>query len=281
MIGRALDASTQAWVRLTGRTLTVPKTEWIDGPTGDQDVVGDTWLSELAAAPGRTRRTTAGLIQSFEKLSGPSFDPSAVRPAVIDFYERTSEYRLDVWSQWSAAMWPGGWLVTALFARRLEQLALPLRPLEVAHGMDSTVVAIDDIGGTQLGAAWLRTIRSTGRPIYSGYYGITRIPGCNGPVVRVVFPLPRGSCTVLLAPRNGPNGSLILESPLGSFGSPGAYLVVRRAHDRARVRRIPIAETFRVFVDDDGALRTDHHMTLWNATVIRLHYRMTPSDRQP
>jgi len=275
MIGRLLDRITQAWVRITGRSVDLSNEPWLDGPVGDLDVVGDAWLDRVARASGGSRRVDAGLLDSMSSLASPTFDPSRLRPEVVDFYEHTSRYRLDVWSQWSPLMWPGGWLISSLFAKRLQQLSLPMQPLEVAYGMESNVVAIDDPDGAQLGAAWLRTVRATGRSIYSGWYGMATLPATDHPVVRVVFPLPDGNCTVFLAPHNGPDGSLILESPIGPFGTTGAYLTVHRAQGRADVRRIPIAETFRVFVDSEGTLRTDHHMKLWSATVIRLHYRMT------
>jgi hypothetical protein len=41
-----------------------------------------------------------------------------------------------------------------------------------------------------LGAAWLRTLRRTGKTIYSGWYGAAALPGRDQPSVRVVFPLP-------------------------------------------------------------------------------------------
>jgi hypothetical protein len=277
MLGRLLDRTTRLWVQLTGRSLDSANERWLDGPVGDLEVVGDAWLDRLAERGDANRRTDAGLLSSMELLSGPAFDVSSLRPEVIEFYERTSRYRLDVWSQWSPLMWPGGWLISSLFAKRLQQLSLPMQPLDVAYGMASDVIALDDSSGVQLGAAWLRTVRSTGRSIYSGWYGTARLPLSDDPVVRVVFPLPEGNCCVFLSPRNGPDGSLILESPIGPFGAAGAYLTVRRGANRIDVRRIPIAETFRVFVDTEGTLRTDHHMKLWSATVIRLHYRMTPT----
>jgi hypothetical protein len=278
MLGRLIDRTTRIWVELTGRKVELASERWLDGPIGDLDVVGDSWLDQLAERTDAQRRNDAGLLGSMATLASPAFDLAALRPEVVDFYEQTSRYRLDVWSQWSPLMWPGGWLISSLFARRLQQLSLPMRPLDVAYGMASHVIALDDPSGTQLGAAWLRTVRATGRSIYSGWYGTTRIPLSNDPVVRVVFPLPKGNCCVFLMPRNGPDGSLILESPIGPFGSAGAYLTVRHGADRVSVRRIPIAETFRVFVDTEGTLRTDHHMKLWSATVIRLHYRMTTTS---
>jgi hypothetical protein len=41
-------------------------------------------------------------------------------------------------------------------------------------------------------------------------------------------------------------------------------------------RRIPIAESFDLFVDSDGILRTDHNLALGNIPVLRLHYRLQP-----
>ncbi len=67
----------------------------------------------------------------------------------------------------------------------------------------------------------------------------------------------------------------LLSAP-GAFGDEGAYLVVRRPTSLTGwARRIPLPETFRVFVDDDGEVRTDHELRIWNAPVLRLHYRLT------
>ncbi len=158
-------------------------------------------------------------------LDGPGFKASDLAQPVVDFYERTSSWRLEVWSQWSA-LWPFGWLISSVFAKRLQQLNLPLRPLDTAYGMDSQVLAVSDRHGSQVGAAWLRTLRATGQAIYSGWYSAETLPCADRPSVRVVFPLPNGSVTVLLRPEVRSDGALILSSPVGSFGSDGAYLVV-------------------------------------------------------
>ena len=62
------------------------------------------------------------------------------------------------------------------------------------------------------------------------------------------------------------------------FGDDGAYLIVANGDgETAWVRRIPLAEQFRVFVDEEGVLRTDHALDLWNIPVIRFHYRLDQS----
>jgi hypothetical protein len=141
--------------------------------------------------------------------------------------------------------------------------------------MDSRVVVVRHHDGTQLGAAWLRTLRSTGAQVYSGWYGTARLPHSDGPSVRVAFPLPNGSVTVFLRPEVRPDGALLLTSPLGRFGDDGAYLIVVRADGHSGwVRRVPLAETFVVWADEEGTLRTDHSLSLWQVAVLRLHYRL-------
>jgi hypothetical protein len=273
--GSPIDRATQAWVRATGRTVRLAEHPWLDGPVGDPRLIGDEWLPREALRLDASVREGGGLLESFELLRGEGFDPARLTQEIVTFYERTSEWRLDVWSQWSPIARPAGWLLSAVFARRLQQLALPLRPLDVAHGMESRVVGLER-DGVQLGAAWLRKLRSTGQVVYSGWYGVVQLPNTRAPSIRVVFPLPNGSVTVFLRPSVDGSGALTLTSPIAGFGDDGAYLIVRDDQERASVRRVPLAETFRVYVDDEGTLRTDHALDLWSIPVIRFHYRLEP-----
>jgi hypothetical protein len=81
------------------------------------------------------------------QLTSPEFDPSRLSEPVVDFCENTSAWRMEVWSQWCSAAWPFGWLISAVFARPLQQLILPLRPIDTALGMDSKVVVVQDGDG--------------------------------------------------------------------------------------------------------------------------------------
>lgn len=273
--GFLIDRGTQAWVRATGRRVSFDEYPWLIGPIGSPRLISDEWLEREAKRLGGTLSEGGGLLGQMGDLAGESFDPSLVARPVVDFYQHTSAWRLEVWSQWCPAAWPFGWLLSAVFARRLQQLSLPLRPLDVAQGMDSRVVVVRDADNTQLGAAWLRTLRSTGQTVYSGWYSTARLPKTQRPSVRVVFPLPNGSVMVFLRPEVGPDGTLILSSPLGSFGDDGAYLVVARPDGCSGwVRRVPLAERFVVWVDPEGLLRTDHALNLWQVPVIKLHYRL-------
>jgi hypothetical protein len=157
----------------------------------------------------------------------------------------------------------------------LEQLSLPLRPLDVAHGMSSDVRTVVAVDGSVLGASWHRRLRSTGATVFSGWYGVETAPGSHRPSVRVVFPLPNGRLVVLLRPDVAADGALLLTSTRGHWGDDGAYLVVQPSgRDRGWARRIPVHEQFRVYVDGEGVLRTDHRIDLWRLPVLRLHYRL-------
>jgi hypothetical protein len=273
-----LDRVTRTFWRTTGRPVELAGAQaWLDAPVHDGAVVGDAWLASAAARWGGEVREDvdgAGLLPDLSVLDGPGFRAAALHPDVRDFYEHTSRWRMEVWTQWTAAFQPGGELVSRFFGRRVQQLALPMRPLDVAHGMDSRVAVISDDSGRQRAAGWIRSLRSTGEYVYSGCYASRVLPDADRPSVHVTFPLEAGNVQVFLRPTALPDGSLQLDSPPGPFGSDGAYVVVtddRRAH----ASRAPVHERFRVYVDGEGVLRTDHELRMWSATAVRLHYKLT------
>jgi hypothetical protein len=274
-VGDAADHVTQEWVRRTGRKISFAAYPWLIGPISEPNESEDAWLRREAVRLGGDLVGGGGLLGRMSDLAGDDFDPARLTKPIAEFYEQTSDWRMEVWSQWSAAAWPFGWLLSSVFSRRLGQLNLPLRPLDTAHGMDSRIVVVQDQHGSQVGAAWLRTLRATGETIYSGWYGTATLPAAHRPSLRVVFPLPKGNLTVFLRPEIRPDGALVLASPIGPFGTDGAYLVVAHPDRQSGwVRRIPLAEEFVVSVDDEGTLRTDHTLKLWRIPVFELHYRM-------
>lgn len=216
-----------------------------------------------------------GLLSSMAVLDGAGFRAADLDPMVRDFYEHTTRWRMDVWVQWSPLFRLGGELVSRLFGRRVQQLALPTRPLDVAKGMDSRVVPLIDAEGEQHAAGWLRTLSATGEFVYSGCYSARLLPGSDQPSVHVAFPLESGNVQVFLRPRVQADGSLMLSSPSGVFGGEGAYVVVRSSR-RAYAACVPIHERFHVYRDYRGVLRTDHELRLHRALVLRLHYRLEP-----
>jgi hypothetical protein len=279
-IGRTLDLGTRAWWRLVGRRVDLAGAEhWLDAPTCGPGPVGASWLAaEVARIGGSLREDVAGggLLSSLSVLDGPGFRSAEVDEAVRHFYEPTASWRMEVWAQWSALFQPGGELISWLFGRRVQQLALPTRALEVAHGIDSQVVHLLGADGQQHAAGWLRTLAATGDFVYSGCYSARLLPGSDRPSVHVAFPLESGSVQVFLRPSVQKDGSLTLSSSPGAFGRDGTYVVV---HDDVRgtyATRVPIHERFHIYRDHRGVLRTDHELRLLRALVLRLHYRLEP-----
>jgi hypothetical protein len=225
--------------------------------------------SVLTDVPG------AGLVSDLAELDGPGFAASRLRPEIRDFYQRTSAWRLEAWVGWAPLFWPGGELVSRFYGKRLAQLALPTRPLDVALGMDSQISPITDTTGTQRAAGWTRTVRATGDTAFSGCYSTRMLPGQARPSVHVAFPLEQGNVQVFLRPDHGGDGSLLLGSPGERFGGHGAYVLVRDG-GHTFAARAPVNETFHVYVDEEDVLRADHDLRLWSASAVRLHYRLDP-----
>ena len=276
-VSARLDLMTRRFWRRTGRPVDLTGAEaWLAAPMSTGSTVEDSWVGAAAQALGGEAldRPHAGLLADMTQLDGPAFRSADLRPEVRDFYEHTSDWRMEVWTQWSPVFQPGGELVSRLFGHRVQQLALPTRPLDVARGMDSRITVLTDGTGAQRAAAWLRTLRPSGGYVYSGCYSARALPGRTQPGVHVAFPLESGNVQVFLRPRLLPGGGLELASPPGRFGDDGAYVVV---DDRGtHAARVPLHETFQVYVDEEGTLRTDHVLRLWSATAVRLHYKLLP-----
>ncbi|MFM1723619.1 hypothetical protein ABEU20_002189 [Rhodococcus sp. PAM 2766] len=275
-----LDRGTRLWWRTVGRRIDLDREHaWLTAPVSGRGTVADSWLpTEAARIGGRLDRDPdprSGLLPSLDALAGPGFDPTSVHPSLRSFYEHTSSWRMDAWTKWSRGFAGPGAVIESLYGKRLQQLALPVDALAVAHGVDSEIVRIVGADGAHAGSAWLRTLRRTGDYMFSGYYRTGRLPGHDQPSVHVSFPLEQGNVQVYLRPSNGPDGSMTLSSPPGSFGDDGAYVTVIDG-GRTYAARVPVHEEFRLYVDDEGVARTDHVLKMWGATAVRLHYRLVP-----
>jgi hypothetical protein len=219
----------------------------------------------------------AGLLPDFAALRGRAFDPDHVDPRIRDFYQRTARYRLAVDARWSPLFLPLGWLLVGTVSRRIAQLNFPLRAREAATGMTSGVLRLCDPATGETGfTGWLRTQPATGHAVYVGLYGIAHPPGEAGPCVRVIFPLPHGSSTVLLRPSVGADGSFRLISDGRRFGEAGYYRI-HQGRDGVRRARYVLAlkESFRLWAAPDGVVHTDHQVRFFRLPILRLRYALT------
>jgi len=275
--GRLGDWITQRWVRLTGIRVSSEEHPWIDCLAGDTDVIGTDFFERLADREGLSivrTGTSRGLVPDLTALDGPGCSIGDLSPAVRRFYEHTSEYDFDVWSEWSGGFRLFGTLLALLFSRRLQQLNVPLSPLETRYGTTSEVVQLRSSRGVER-TAWVRELRSTGNTLYAGSYSTCVVPGHPTPCIRVVFPLPNGNAHVILRPRSNSDGSLTVSSRGKRFGDPGFYFYVSSGPGTGWARYIAgLKEDIHVFEEPSEGPRADHTLDLWGATFLRLHYRM-------
>jgi hypothetical protein len=281
-------AALRLWLRLFGKRVPKAAAPWLAVPVGGNRI-GQELYAELAANEGLrlVDDGPAGLMPDFDALRSSAFDPLLVHPEVRRFYERTSLYQLEAWSETSPFAHVFLWLLVNLLSRHMEQLNFPLSPLDMSRGMTSRVIPLVDGSGHTVYTGWLRTLEGTGRVIYAGLYGIATPPGENRPCVRVSFPVPRGSATVLLRPEAQPDGALKLISSGKAFGDAGFYRMLSADPLHWRVRYLrTLHESFHVYLDASGVLRTDHRVSFMGVSVLRLHYKMTrlptdPAARSP
>jgi hypothetical protein len=281
LLGNAAQAVILFLCFLFGRRIDRSSVPWLDGPTGPPRI-GAAFHRSVAAQAGLEIRTGGdlGLLPDCALLDSAGFDSSRLHESVSDFYEHTSRYHLDVWSQWSPLFWPFGWALINFVSRRMEQLNFPMYPLETARGMTSEVEQLVEPSGRVAFTSWLRRNLGSGMVIYSGLYSTTSPPG-GVTCVKTVFPVVRGNATVLLRPENQPDGSLKLISSGRRFGDPGFYRITEAGPGRIRVWYVRgFTEVFHVYPDRDGSVRTDHFVRWWGLSVLHLHYHITQASKQ-
>src|SRR6266478_9293098 len=100
-ISFCLEGGIHLWVRFTGRLVRRSDAPWLVGPLGGRERIGTGIYERVAHTEGLLIRTppNAGLLEHFNVLRGPDFNPDAVHPDIRHFYEHAAEYQLDVWSE--------------------------------------------------------------------------------------------------------------------------------------------------------------------------------------
>ena len=267
----------RTWIRVVGKKVKTEESSWLAGPVATDLEIGKDFYREYAEREGLTTLENpngAGLLQDFDLLRSKDFDPSVVNPAIRHFYERTSEYVLDVWSETYGFAQFLLWILVSSVSKAMDQLNFPVFGLEMSRGMTSDIVELRNSDGEIEQVGWLRQVVASGRTVYVGFYSTTHPPKSSGPCVKVVFPLPKGNATVLLSPAND-GDRFTLTSSGGVFGKEGFYRLVETKPGEYRVKKLKsLREHFEVYVDDLGELRCDHEVKFLGLRILRLHYRM-------
>ena len=276
--GDLTDWVTQRWVCVTGRRLHLEDHLWLDGPTGGVRAIGKHFFETYAIEKNleTVRDGVRGLIPDFGDIEEGNFELAKVDPRVKEFYEQTSEFDLDAWSEWHGLFRPFGRALSLLFSTRLQQLNVPLSSLDSAKGMTSSVVQMrDPLSGRVLQTAWVRQLHATENVLYAGSYSLCKIPGHLSPRIKVVFPLPNGNAIVLMKAEANADGSLSLKSTGNRFGDPGFYFAVHDGAGTVWARYVEsLTEEIRVYPGEAGSVRADHTLWFWGVKFLRIHYRM-------
>jgi len=280
-IAFVLESGIKIWVRTTGKRIRVEDEPWLRCPLGERGRIGTGIYERIARDENLEIKVPAGagLIPDFNALRGPGFDPDVIHPAIRHFYEHAAAYRLEVWTEVALLGRFFLWLLVEFISRRMDQLNFPISSLEVAKGMSSEVVQlIEPASGRIVYTGWLRRLKSSGHVIYAGLYSTVKVPGGPNPCVKVTFPCD-GSATVYLCPVAHADGSFGLDSSGSEWGRSGFYRMVRSGTGHRRVRYVKtLHELFHVYVDEEGVLRTEHAISFLGLTIIRLHYKMSPTS---
>ncbi len=243
--------------------------------------VGTDYVRDLAETLGGQFTADAadiGIIASLDELAGPELDPSEVHPQVREFYEHTTRFTLDIVPLWRTWVRPGYLLYRTLVARPLGQASLPMNQREALRGVRSRIDTItlgeEGAGGEAIAVrGWIRSFADTDEPIYVGIYTTYRRDGRG--YVSVGFPVPYGSFTATLVPRQRDGGGLTLSSH--GDGDAGHYLTyIDPDNGELTALAVPgFGEQLDVYVDGD-ALRAEHAFTLFGLPFLVLHYRIRP-----
>lgn len=282
-IGFLQDWITQVWVKITGRTFDPQRDEWLAGPVGNTRVIKDRFIQDLAAKEHlniKENEWNFGLMEDINALGFTIEERNCLNPRIADFYEHTSNYNFEIWSEWCGFFKPFGWLLSVIFSRRLQQLNLPLSSIQSAKGIKSSIIKLKDkISEETKWTVWYRILKSTQNVVYSGVYTICEVPNYPGKFLKVVFPLPNGNATVVMRKEVLEDGSLKLSSDGKKFGDNGFYFVLTNYNGKYWARFVKsMHEWITVYEDDEKVLRADHVLKFYGLTFLRLHYKMT--DKQ-
>ncbi|HEY0794222.1 MAG TPA: hypothetical protein VGD64_00430 [Acidisarcina sp.] len=110
------DWVTQQWVCTTGCRVDIASMPWLDGPVGNTQGIGRDFFTSYAEHTGLEieRDGSRGLIENFGDLAATEvYD---VSPEVKHFYEHTSDYELDAWSEWRPLFQPFGRALAVIFS---------------------------------------------------------------------------------------------------------------------------------------------------------------------
>lgn len=273
------DWITQQWVIYFGKKIDTTNEKWLLGPFGELNGIGIKFIKQLADKENLTidnEQNGKGLIQSIHQLNLKEKEIESLSINVIDFYQSTADYELKLKIKWSPFFKIFGLLVRFIFSKRIEQLNVPIRSTENSETLTSEIIHLKDTKTNEVKRTiWLRAYQETRQVVYSGVYETCVIPS-GRTCIKAIFPLPNGNATVILTPRVGNNGELILESSGKRIGDSGFYFLLRDSKGQLWTKYI---KSFRDKLlvrseSENENITASQTLTLWNLRVLKFEYNI-------
>jgi hypothetical protein len=274
---RKQDWITQQWVILFGKKIDKTNHKWLLGPFGSSNGIGEKFIKQLAEKEHlvtNNQKTDKGLIQSIDQLNLSSNEINSLSQDVIDFYENTSNYDLRLKAKWNPLFKGFGILVRIIFSKRIEQLNVPIQDLEDSSGLTSEIIQLLDSNTNIVKRTiWFRAFKSTGQVVYSGVYETCTIPS-GKTCIKAIFPLPNGNATVILTPKVGKEGELILDSVGKKIGDSGFYFLLKDSKGQLWTKFIKSFKDHLVVRSLNNRITATQTLTLWGLRVLKFEYEI-------
>ncbi|CAM4155203.1 MULTISPECIES: hypothetical protein [Flavobacterium] len=275
------DWITQQWVILFGKKIIPNQNEWLLGPFGKTNGIGQKFIKQLMLNESLevdTSKYERGILQSIKQLKFSKNELEILSKNVIDFYEKTSNYEFDLKVKWNPFFKFFGVFLKILFSNRIEQLNLPLANSKNSKALKSEIIHLIDKKTKILKRTiWLRTFKDSERVVYSGIYEVCTIPNGNN-CIKAIFPLPNGNATVILNPSVGKNGELVLKSSGMKIGDSGFYFLLNDSKGNLWTKFIKSFKDQLIVSSDDEKIKAKQTLTLWNLRVLTFEYEIIKKD---
>lgn len=270
------DWFTQQWVIFTGRKFNPTTENWLIGPFGELSGIGEEFITQLAEKENLTIQRnikSKGLLTSIKQLDLSHEEVKNLSQKVIDFYEKTSNYKLVFYVKWNSFFKPFGFIVNRLFSKRINQLNIPLQNNN-QEKLSSEIIQLIDKNTNELKyTIWLRKVENTGQVIYSGIYGTCKLPS-NQTCIKAVFPLPKGNATVIMKPSVGKNNEFILDSSGKKFGDAGFYFLLNDSKNNYWAKFVSSFTDKLVIGENEENLSATQTLKLWNFKISEFNYKI-------
>lgn len=269
---------TQKWVILFGKKIIVEDFEWLISPFGENNVIGLDYISYLAEKENLLidkSSNSKGLLNSFSDLGLSENEIQNIPNSIVNFYENTSEFNLQLTVKWNPFFKIMGILVNLLFSSKINQLNIPTNSNFKIEQLNSEIIQLINPKTNEIKYTfWVRKQNFSQQVIYLGIYGTCTLPNSEK-FVKVVFPLPKGNATIILRAQVGKNGEFVLDSSGEKIGDPGFYFLLKDNYGKTWTKYIKTFRDKLIMKVENDAIIAEQTLSLWRINVLKFNYKIT------